>query len=356
MLQKRPYDLNDGDLKRAETPGTYSVCKGARSKMLDVREEESKFEETVMEHEKETYDIITINMKGRNYGKGTTDRRRDLIVSFLKRSSASLIFCQEVPAKLKKKVVEKFGSGVYEFAFTDKESAVIWRTSDFDGDRRSVKSTDSSIIKIVERLQRTRSDVDVSEVRTRSAIVKLTSRKTGASFLAVSWHGPWSGKKNTNRLITFNGLICFLREVCEKEELSSFIIGGDFNLDTSEVDGKRYGVTISSDYVLCTWDKKQQLLPPRPGRPFVFYKDTFIASVPSDKYPTTGNIRVFSVKALELEPYQSSENALLDHAPVMGVLELEKLVCTYKKTSIKQERGKLENYFQLCSFVYIIKL
>ena len=341
-----------GDLERAESLGAYTVSKGTRSKMLHVREEETKFEETVIEHNKENYDIITINMNGKSHGIGTVDKRRELIVSILEPSSASVIFCQELPDIFKTEIVEKC-VGDYDYTFTDKESAVIWRTSDFDGDRRSVKSTDSSIIKIVERLQRTRSDVDVSEVRTRSAIVKLTSRKTGASFLAVSWHGPWSGKKNTNRLITFNGLICFLREVCEKEELSSFIIGGDFNLDTSEVDGKRYGVTISSDYVLCTWDKKQQLLPPRPGRPFVFYKDTFIASVPSDKYPTTGNIRVFSVKALELEPYQSSENALLDHAPVVGVLELDKLVCTYEKPSIKQDRGKLEQYFQLCNFVYV---
>ena len=203
-----------------------------------------------MEHNKETYGIITINVKGKNHGKGTTNERRELIASFLKRSPSSVIFCQEVPAKLEEKVVEKCGSGVYEFAFTDKESAVIWRTSDFDGDRRSVKGTASSITKIVDRLQRTRTDVDVSEVRTRTAMVKLTSRRTGASFLAVSWHGPWSGKKETDKLMSFEGLIFFLREVCEEEGLSSFIIGGDFNLDTSTVDGKKYGVTISSDYKL----------------------------------------------------------------------------------------------------------
>ena len=301
----------------------------------------TKFEETVMEHKQETYEIITMNMKGKNCGKGTTNRRRELIVSSLQRSSASVIFCQDVPAKLEERVVEKCGSGVYEFAFTGKESTVIWRKSDFDGDRRSVKGTDSSIIKIVERLQRTKSDVDVSEVRTRTAMVKLTCRKTGASFLAVSWHGPWCGKEETDKLITFNGLICFLREVCKEEGLSSFIIGGDFNLDTSYVDETNYGVRISN-YELCTRDKKQQLLPPRPGRPFVCYKDTFIASVPSDKSPLTGNIRVFCVEPLELEPYESSENALLDHVPVVGVLELAKLVYTYKTPTVKQDRGKLE--------------
>ena len=280
MLQKRPCDLNDGDLKRAETPGAYTVCKGTRSEMLDVREEKTKFEETVMEHKKETYKIITINVKGNSHGKGTTYRRRNLIVSILERSSASVIFCQEVQSQreLENKVVEKFGPGVYESAFTGNESAVMWRTSDFDGDRRSVEGTDTSITKIVERLQQKGSEVDVSEVRTRTAMVKLTSRKTGESFLAVSWHGPWSGKEETARLMTFNGLIRFLHEVCNEERLSSFIIGGDFNLDTSTVDGKKYGVRISSDYELCSQDKKQQLLPSRRGRPFVPYKDTLALS------------------------------------------------------------------------------
>ena len=69
------------DLKRAESPGAYKVCKGTRSQMLDVPEEETKFEETVIQHKKETYDNITINVKGNNYGKGTTGRRRNLIVS-----------------------------------------------------------------------------------------------------------------------------------------------------------------------------------------------------------------------------------------------------------------------------------
>ena len=296
-------------------------------------------------------------MNGDSYGKGTTERRRNLVVSILKRSPASVIFCQEVQssAKLAKKVVEECGSDVYEFAFTGKESAVMWRKSDFDGDRRSLRGTDSSIIEIVVRLQRTNSDVDVSEVRTRTAMVKLTSRKTGASFLAVSWHGPWSGKDKNDKLMKFEGLICFLIKVCtcEKVKLSSFIIGGDFNLDTSKTEPseveKKHGVTISR-YKLRKRDKEQR------GVPFVPFKDTFIASVPSDKLPMTGGIRVFRVKPSEFEPYESSENELLDHVPVVGVLRLDKLVSPYKEPSMKQDKGKLERYFHLYTFVYIIKL
>ena len=102
-----------------------------------------------------------------------------------------MILCK-VPDKFETEVVEKC-HGDYEYAVTDKESAVMWRLKYFDGD--PVQGTDSSITKIVERLQKEKSDVDVSEVRTRTVMVKLRNRKTGASFLAVSWHGPWRPSK-----------------------------------------------------------------------------------------------------------------------------------------------------------------
>ena len=338
-----------GDLNKAESRGASTVSKGTRSQMLDVRGEETRFEERVIEHKRETYDIITINMNG-NSGDGTTDRRRNLIVSFLKDSSASVIFCQEVQSerKLNQKVAEKFGPGVYEFAFTGKESAVMWRTSDFHGDRRSVKGTDSSIKKIVERLQRTRPDVDVSEVCTRSAMVKLTSRKTGASFLAVSWHGP-STVSDESKPKALDGLICFLCEVCKIEKLSSFIIGGDFNLDTSRVDlTKHKGVTICR-YELCARDKNKVAPPRKPGHPFIPYKDTFIVSVtvPSDERFMTGDITVSSVRPLDLEPKnESSGNKLMDHVPVVGDLKLQ-VVRSYKKPYIEEDRGKLDSIFRL---------
>ena len=294
-----------------------------------------------MEHKKETYDIITINMNGDNYGKGTTDRRRNLVVSVLKRSPASVIFCQEVPPGLKEKVIENFGPGVYDFAFTDVEAAVMWRTSDFKGDRQSVKGTDPSSIKITERLQQKKSDVDVSEVRTRTAMVKLTSVKTRASFLAVSWHAKYRGMTKTNIKKALDGLICFLGEVCNCKNLSSFIIGGDFNLDTSTVDLTEHkGVEISR-YKLCAGDENKHSPPRRkPGRPFIAYKDTFIFSVkvPSDERPMTGDITVSSVK--QREP----KNNLMDHVPVVGKLEL---VLPYKKPYIKQDKGELDSIFSL---------
>ena len=160
--------------------------------------------------------------------------------------------------------------------------------------------------------------------------------------MAVSWHGPRKVNKASKKtkLEVFCDFIRLLRVVCEKEELSSFIIGGDFNFNTSKVDRQtKYGVTISR-YKLCTRDKEQR------GPSFVPYKDTFIISVPSDKRLMTGDITVSSVAPLELEN-ESGENALLDHVPVVGDLEV---VWPSKKPSIKQDKGKLEQKFKSCTF------
>ena len=229
------------DPTRAETSeAPAAVVKDTRNEMVDALEKETKFKKTleeVIENEiciciTSSYPIMTINMNGEK-GKGFEDKRRVLINSIIKSFPVSLIFCQELPGKFETEVVEKCGYGHYEYASTGNEAAVVWYSGAFTGAWRCVKSTNSSIERIVNWLRKSRSDVDVSEASTRSAMVKLTSVGTGTSFLAVSWHGPWSGKEKTDK--AFHGLICFLREVCKKESLSSFVIGGDFNFNTSEV-------------------------------------------------------------------------------------------------------------------------
>jgi len=169
--------------------------------------------------------------------------------------------------------------------------------------------------------------------------------------LAVSWHGPQQiNKKNTlnpkvdkenvkeHKLKVLHFLICFLLKVCEKVELSSFIIGGDFNLNTTTLDLTQYeGIALwKSRYELCTRDKEKR------GQTFVKYKDTFIVMVKP-------HLPVSSVEPLELK------NSLLDHVPVVG--DLEFLYKEVEKPSNKQDRGKLEQRFQSYifrkTFVYI---
>jgi len=350
--------------------------------MLDVWKDEKKSKTVEVIEDKDfkrlssSFGIMTINMNGDG---GTAGERRNLIVSTIKRSPASVIFCQEVPGSFEKvatcgndgpsyKFVRPniFFSGPNDFRRRKlSKVAVMWRETDFQG--KEVDLEDSSIKEIVERLGKD-PNVDVSEIRTRTAMVKLRCKTTKVSFLAVSWHGPRCRMRNATTtkelepaLKRLDGLVWFSREVCEKEKLSSFIIGGDFNLITSIVDLTQYkGVTVWAPYELCARDEKRlaEALQQKPGQfCFIPYKDTFIVSVtvPSDKRLMAEDITV--PLAAPLEPKnERSKIPLLDHEPVF------KLVRPRKKHFIKQDRGKLEQHliysraFFWPTFVYITKL
>ena len=300
--------------------------------------------------EKETYRIMTINMKYTGCkGKGAAAKGKDLITSTIKRSSASVIFCQEAPGMFKKEVVAICGNDRSSYNFVPKDIqesikhkfkvAVMWCETNFEG--KEVDLTQPE-----ERLKREKSVADgmVQVIKERSAMVKLTSTGTAkASFLAVSWHAI-KLKNVDEALEAFYGLICFAREVCENEKLCWFVIGGDFQFDTSKVyQTEVEGVTISC------------------GPSIVPFKDIFVFSVSSmNKLPMTVDITLSEVKPLELENERSgnakplelenkrSENAKLQHVPVVRVLNLV------------QEKGKLDQYFQSRTFrrtfVYITTL
>ena len=348
---------------KAETSEAFTVCKDAQSQMLDVWKDEKKSKTVEVIEDKDFKRLMTINMNG----EGSANRRRELIISTIKDFSASVIFCQEVPGKFEEVVIAECGNycSSYRSKKTEVKVAVMWRKTDFQG--KEVDLEDSSIKEIVERLGKG-PNVDVREIRTRTAMVKLTCKTTKVSFLAVSWHGPRCRMRKTTTtkelepaLKALDGLVWFSREVCGKEKLSLFIIGGDFNLITSIVDLTQYkGVTIWARYDLCARDKRRlaEALQQKCSQfCFIPYKDTFIVSVavPSDKRLMAEDITV--PLAAPLEPKnERSKIPLLDHEPVF------KLVRPRKKHFIKQDRGKLEQHliysraFFWPTFVYITKL
>ena len=289
-----------GDPRGAETSVTSDVRKG------------------------ETCDIMTINMKC--VGQRPADEQKELIISTINGSSASVIFCQNALGNFKTKVVEKCGNHGSSYQFvpknirsrkTEAKVAVMWCETKFEG--KEIELTEPSITKIEEALKQEKSVVDVSTVR-HTAIVKLTSRgTTKASFLAVSWHRPENASEASK---AFYGLICFVGEVCRNEKLSWFIMGGDFNFNTSEVDliELKGLVTISR------------------GLSFVLCKVTFAVDI---------TCTVSEVEPLESKK-GSSKAPQLKHVPVVAVLKL------------LQDKGKLEQYFQSCTFrptfLYITKL
>ena len=297
--------------------------------------------------EEETSRIMTINMKCTGCkGKGAAAKGKDLIISTIKRSSASVIFCQEAPGNFKNGVVAKCGDSPSSYKFVPEDIhsskkdnvkvAVMWRETSFEGEK--VDLTEPSITKIEERLKHEKSVADVKSMvqvsKERSAMVKLTSRgTTEASFLAVSWYWPEAPEDVDVAAASkaFYDLICFVREVCEDEKLFWFIIGGDLIFHTSKVHLTEVeGVTISC------------------GPSIVPIKDIFVFSVPSvNKLPKTVDITLSEEKPLKLKN-ESKENPKLKHVPVVRVLNLV------------QEKGKLEQYFQSRTFrptfVYITTL
>ena len=313
----------------------------------ELPEEEAKLKKAIQDARLKwvttpSYFILTVNMNG----KGIVADRRKLLSIIMRNVFASVIFCQELPGCFKKEVVEQCGTGGYEFVSNGNQAAVMWLMEDFVG--QPVNTTGTSIRRIKERLDK-RADIDSSEVLTRIAMVKLQNRKGDfrcAPFLAVSWHGPHiKAKTPIAKNKVFAGLICFLREVC-KEEKMSFIIGGDFNLNTLELD-------LDKDVFLENYEltarAESKLLQKIPGRfEYIPYKDNFVLC------PWKGDIKVSSVRPFEFENAEApssditerdhkdfdqrkqsntSRNDLLDHDPIVGVLHLAK------------ETGKWISYF-----------
>ena len=148
-----------------------------------------------------------------------------------------------------------------------------------------------------------------------------------------------------------NGVICFFYEVCKDNKLSSCITEGDFNLNTNTVSlAKHERATISiSRYELCARDKcrlAQRRKERKRGRGFTPYKDTFIVVsviLPSGERPMKGDITVSLERPLEPKN-KSSDNKLMDHVTVGGVL---KLLWPHKKPYIEQDRCKLDSILSL---------
>ena len=160
----------------------------------------------------------------------------------IKSEASSLVFCQELPGYFETVVPN-------DYTFVDtivktkrKHAAVMWSRQHFH--RKPLDP--ESINEIIDTLVKLKKIDD--EVPTRTAVVRLTAKGEEAfnfpkpPFLAVSWHGPHSGKKRwtlEKKQKGLKGLILFLHEVCRRcaEDVSLIIIGGDFNLNTLDENG-----------------------------------------------------------------------------------------------------------------------
>ena len=270
---------------------------------------------------------MSVNMNG----KTKPDERRALLSKIITSSGSCLVFCQELPDCFKKDVVRKCGTSVYDFVRTGKEAAVMWSEAHFYGEPVDV-AFKTRILDTVVASKNLFSHV--SEITARTAVVKLTSKSEACSFLAVSWHGPSKMRLEKKREV-LKALIPFLSEICLKTNVSSIIIGGDFNLSTSDENG------LGEPNVYFPWyelSPRGKLAKERKGqgRPYIAHKDNFAITTIS---PSVGrpfvDMKLSKVKPLSEFNYVKEEGRergkdILDHDPIIGVLHLGKTPSTGK--------------------------
>ena len=271
--------------------------------------------------ENPSYFVMTINMNGSASGRGGAQKRRDLL-SIILRSAfpTALIFCQELPGKFEREVVPE----KYHCRRNENEAAVIWDGGHFDGSFEGLETTNSEITELRDKIIKERGHA--SELLSRISMVKLTPRgqERNESILAVSFHGPYKGKSKEEKCETFRSLIEFLKEVIKLRRIPSYIVGGDFNFDTLEVELPDKVIVSSTQPSPRSLEKQQES-----GR-YIPNKDNFIW------YPHAAVIKVSWSRALvfcdendkssdltkeEHETVPREAKYLLDHDPIVGVLD-----------------------------------
>ena len=278
-----------------------------------------------------SYWAMTINMNGKSTGRGTANNRRTLLSIIIRNVVAGVMFCQELPDRFEEVITD----GTWGVVRKEKKAAVVWCKEDFDSG--SVEGLE----RIWEELALSSPD-EVSKLRLRLAMVKLTSQKTERcpgrlTFLAASWHGPYRKYNVYQRKKFLDILTQFLRKVSEKEGNIPFIIGGDFNVNTLDV-------ALSDDMVV----PNPQLSPRDESREreprYIPHKDNFIYLSKAGKlalsvewsrnfdFVDNEELEVAndlseedqkSVDAMKAERGQATD--VLDHDPVFGVLKLQQL-------------------------------
>ena len=121
-------------------------------------------------------------------------------------------------------------------------------------------------------------------------MVKLTVKNSTETILAVSFHGPKNNTLPENRKDVFVSLLRFLQDVVN-ENIHSYIIGGDFNFDTTE-EIKDLPTNVEVGPVRKSTNRHERK---KQGfSNFIPYKDTFVY------YPTT-ILTVNEIQALDIE-------------------------------------------------------
>ena len=259
-----------------------------------------KGEEKFVEEMQNPIHVMTINMKSPSLQDANAQQQKKFLSVILGLYPSAIIFCWEPPGNFKDVVVSPgatFGSKAGE---NETAAAVVWANEQFN--KEELQQEDSKKI-LEETLDTMKKDEDV---RSRLSMVKLTSTdEPPHSTLAVSYHGLYKTGEDYRSTLSSH-LLSFLTKVKKEEkDIQSFIVGGDFNLNTTELDLSEFSGLVSEvpKYPLTARAKK--------NKDSIRRKDNFIWST---------NITVDSVKALKC----GNKYAAFDHDPVEGKLVFQR--------------------------------
>ncbi len=153
-------------------------------------------------------------------------KRKSLSKILKSKPHAAIIFCQELPGYFKKKVVPKG----YDFVKTRCETAIMWDTNKF-----KTPNEESEKEQIDER-QRIAIEKAKNHLPGIISMVKLTKENPTRSTLVVLYNaGQYCSLNKKEKHDIFLILVKFLNRVIKSNNIDSYIIGGDFNFDTSTI-------------------------------------------------------------------------------------------------------------------------
>ncbi len=250
------------------------------------------------------FSILTIDMNDPSLQNATDEQKRTLLSVILQLYPSALIFCQEVPENFEE-VVPADKADFKIDTKHEKSTAVIWATEQF------TKSDPEEKRRFEEKLK-----YEIGEeimLRSRISMVKLTSTEEPTyTTLAVSYHGPHTKRNKKEKINLLLRLLTFLNEAKEEEnDVHSFIVGGDFNLNTTAPQIDKLCDRLRVKVGKYNLSKRAETKKENPNYRPIPHKDNFFWST---------EITINEIKAKECN-FEGSDS--FDHDPVVGDLVLQ---------------------------------
>ena len=276
---------------------TPAICETDLIEKIMLQIRDGKDVNTIVKDMQSPILVMTINMKSPTLKDANAQQQEDLLSVILQLYPSAIIFCRKPPRKFKN--VDPHKATFDLKAGENETAAVVWATEEFNKEELQQEVSKEILKRTLKKWRKKDKDV-----RSRLSMVKLTSNEEPPhSTLAVSYHGPHRIKKDYKYVLSSH-LLRFLNEVKKEEkDIQSFIVGGDFNLDTTAKEMTSIlprGVTVGR-YGLTSRAKQKK------SSNYIPHKDNFIWST---------EISVDDIKALEC----GNEYAVFDHDPVKGNL------------------------------------